>query len=170
MGKKLLIFNCIILLMVCQLGGCGSVALALKETQIGAISDYCNTIRQILITIQHQDARTRTYLGTHYETILGKMMTPLNSRLVKNEVFAPTLLADQSLFAVTKADFADDFIEYQKMFDDLTNIDCKVKPQEFYQQLEVVREKRKIMAINTKQLRGIITGHLDHLNKLREEL
>lgn len=143
---------------------------ALSEAQSSAISNYCATIHQTLKTIQQKDSRTRTYLGGHYETLLSKFITPLNLRLVKNNLPLSTLPENQASFATVRDSFRSNFISYQKSLDDLINFDCKNDPHEFYHRLVAVREKRRAVSEDTMKLRELLTTHLTLVQTLRNTL
>ena len=70
---------------------------ALSKEEANAISSNCSTIKQSLSQLQKADSKTRTYLGTTYETIASRFITPLNLRLVRNN--RPTLSRLHELYA-----------------------------------------------------------------------
>ena len=143
---------------------------ALTPDQEGAISVHCESIRQTLKTVQHEDSRTRVYLGGYYETILNKFMVPLNLRLVKNNLVDANLTANQATFSTNKINFNDDFIDYQKSLDELIAIDCKNNPTDFYDKLILVREKRSIMRQDVQALQDDITAHIGFVGALKGQL
>ena len=143
---------------------------AITEEQSSAISDGCTSIHNTLKTIQSQDSRTRVYLGGYYEKFLSKFITPLNLRLVKNNLPSAELTANQTSFATARADFVDDFIDYQKSLEDLLAINCKTEPAAFYDKLKIVREKRETMAKDVTRLKGLISSHIKTVEKMKEEL
>ena len=168
--KKIRISSyCIILCVICQVFTCYPT-FAITEAQNDAISDGCTSIHNTLKTIQSQDSRTRVYLGGYYEKFLSKFITPLNLRLVKNNLPSAELTANQTSFATARADFVDDFIDYQKSLEDLLAINCKTEPAAFYDKLKIVREKRETMAKDVTRLKGLISSHIKTVEKMKEEL
>ena len=167
MKKKILTFNCIILMLFCQ---CSGVAMAITDGQKDAIIDRCDSIKDDLKKVQKDDSRVRVYLGGRYETILSKFITPLNVRLVENNLSTTGLVENQNDFAATKALFADDFVNYQKGLEDLIGLDCKKNPEEFYKKLVSVREKRKIMVQDVLKMRNLISQHIKLVKRVMERM
>lgn len=163
MKKKILIFSCIMFMLFCQYG---TGVMAITEAQSTAIVDNCSSIKEDLKSLQKADSRARIYLGGYYETILVKFITPLNVRLVENNLSNASLVENQNNFAGGKMVFANDFVNYQQELELLINIDCKKEPESFYEKLKVVREKRKTMVQDVAKMRTLISKHV----KLVEDL
>lgn len=165
MKKKGISFYCIILLMFCQVFAPNVGAIT--EVQSNAIVKHCDTIKEDLKKVQKEDARVRVYLGGYYETILMKFITPLNVRLVENNLSSASLVENQNKFAASKTTFADDFITYQQGLEELVGMDCKEKPEEFYEKLTIVRQKRKTMAQDVLKMRSLISEHIKLVEGLK---
>ena len=90
--KKCICFSAVIIMSVFLALPVG----AISESQKTVIVDNCDKIKETLTTVQHQDSRTRVYLGRYYETILTNFITPLNLRLVENNISDPKLLDNQT--------------------------------------------------------------------------
>ncbi len=140
----------------------------LSAEQQGAISQHCSTIKQSLLQLQKNDSRTRTYLGTTYETIANKFIRPLNLRLVNNS--RPTIADIQSDFATGQTRFRDAYTEYMRELEGLIAIDCREHPDEFYTKLATVREKRGNLRVATSNLNQLATKQYDAVVKLRSSL
>lgn len=136
--------------------------------QQGAISQHCSTIKQSLNQLQKNDSRTRTYLGTTYEMIATKFIRPLNLRLVNNN--RPILASIQSDFTNGQTKFREAYTEYMRELEGLIAIDCRVHPDEFYQKLTTVREKRANLRTATNNLNKLATDQYDAVVKLRSTL
>lgn len=160
MKKKGISFYYIIFLIFLQvlLVGAPNV-MAITEAQSTSITKNCDTIKDDLKKIQKEDARVRVYLGGYYETILSKFITPLNVRLVENNLSSAGLVENQNKFAEAKKTFVNDFVVYQQGLEELVGIDCKQKPEEFYDKLELVRQKRKVMVQDTLKIRNLASEH-----------
>lgn len=141
---------------------------ALTEAQQGAISQNCSTIQQSLSRLQKVDSRTRTYLGTTYETLANKFITPLNLRLVKNNL--PTLSTIQSDFISEQAKFKENYTNYMRELEALIATDCKNNPTEFYSKLELVRDKRSDLRSSALNMSKIATEQYKTVVKLKEDL
>lgn len=113
-----------------------------KAARLEAVAENCANIKHALTQLQHADSRTRTYLGTSYETIAGRFITPLNLRLERNNRSSSQLLSVQSEFITAQSDFRLAYTEYMRDLESLIAIDCSVEPENFYQHLETTRTKR----------------------------
>lgn len=140
----------------------------LSERQQGAISQNCSTIQQSLSQLQKIDSRTRTYLGTTYETIANRFIIPLNLRLVKNN--RPTLSEIQTEFTLEQAKFRDAYTDYMRELESLIVCDCKNHPDEFYQKLVTTREKRAILRTTTEKLSMLSSQQYSAVLDLRSKL
>ncbi|MBR3137968.1 hypothetical protein IKG41_01330 [Candidatus Saccharibacteria bacterium] len=145
-------------------------ALAISETQKNSIIDNCASIKQTLEGIQKTDARARVYLGSYYETILTKFITPLNVRLVENNLSTAELVENQNNFASAKTVFTNDYISYQQNLEELVAIDCKTEPESFYDKLIKVRQKRKIMEQDVLKLRSFLSEHIKLVDGIKGKL
>ena len=135
-----------------------------------AIIDNCENIKAMLVNLQHEDSRVRVYLGRYYETIISKFITPLNVRLVENNLSSSGLIDNQNDFAKVRADFMIDYIEYQKGLEELVATNCENEPEAFYEKLEKVRDKRKIVAKDATKIRSLASKQIDLVLKLKESL
>lgn len=140
---------------------------AISDNQAEAISEHCEAIRDNLKNIQKSDARTRVHLGGHFETILNKFLVPLNMRLVENGLPSADLVENQNDFTEAKKIFANDYINYQQELEELVLIDCKNEPKQFYEKLDKVRQKRKVMEQDVMKIRTLITKQIKIVTGLR---
>ena len=138
----------------------------LTEDQRNTIIDHCDAMKDNVKSLQKVDSRTRVYLGRYYETILTNFITPLNLRLVENNISNPALLENQTNFANRRERFVNDFIVYQQALEELLHVNCKGEPDRFYEKLLVAREKRQVVNRDVTRLRGFT----DEQVKLVEEL
>ena len=120
------------------------------------------------VWIKKIDSKTRTYLGTTYETLVNKFITPLNLRLVKNN--RPTLSSIQSKFTEEQAHFKEEYTNYMRELEELIALDCQNSPKDFYQKLETVREKRAKLRETTAKLTEYSDEQYFAVKKMQEEL
>lgn len=171
MRKNGRIFYYIILLMFLQVIAIGIPNVgAISEAQSTAVVKNCDMIRDDLKKTQKEDARVRVYLGGYYETILSKFIVPLNVRLVENNLSSAGLVENQNKFAETKATFVSDFITYQQDLEELVGMDCKQRPEEFYNKLVMVRQKRKIMTQDVLKIRNLMSDHVRLVESLKGKM
>lgn len=140
----------------------------ISKEEMSAIVNNCSTIKQSLSQLQKADSKTRTYLGTTYETIAGKFITPLNLRLVRNN--RPTLSEIQSDFSAEQTKFRDSYTEYMREMETLTAINCQTEPEKFYNQLVAVRERRAKVRLAVEELNQLTTAQYQAVVKLQKEL
>lgn len=145
-------------------------AVEVTSEQSAAVVSHCDTIREDLKRIQKEDARVRVYMGGYYEAILTKFITPLNVRLVENNLSSAGLVENQNSFVDTRALFVSDFVSYQQGLEELVGMDCKEKPGEFYKELQIVRQKRKIVSQDVLKMRSLISEHIKLVNNLKGRL
>lgn len=151
----------------------GAIALpisALEESELNNISQNCTTIKQSLTQLQRADSRTRAYLGSSYEQISNTFIVPLNARLVKNDIVNTELLEIQANFSETQAKFRSAYTDYMREFESLLSIDCARDPQNFYNRLKVVRERRATLRKTTDALSALAKQQLSAATKLKEQL
>lgn len=162
----------ILILLMCLAFGTLNFSLveAISENQERAIVSKCSEIKEQLKAVQKDDARTRVHLGGRYETILTKFMTPLNVRLLENSLSNVELVENQNDFAETKSLFNNDYINYQQDLEELVSMDCKNESKVFYEKLDKVRQRRKIVEQDALKLRNIISKHVRLVTDLRSKI
>lgn len=145
-------------------------AHAVEEERLTAISQNCSTIKQSLSQLQRVDSRTRTYLGSAYEAILTKFITPLNLRLTRNNREVEQLFAIQSDFSAEQARFRTAYTEYMRELEGLIATDCSAHPDTFYQHLETIRTKRADLKATTVKLSELANAQYQAVLELKESL
>ena len=110
------------------------------------------------------------YLGGLYDEILANFITPLNVRLVENNLSTPELVENQNKIVDTKTLFVNDFVSYQQGLEELVLMNCKNEPGEFYNKLDKVRQKRKIVEQDTLRMRTLISNHVKLATQLKGKL
>ena len=138
----------------------------ITQEQRDTIMDHCDTMKDNLKSLQRTDSRARVYLGRYYETILTNFITPLNLRLVENNISDARLLENQTNFVAKRANFVNDYISYQQALEELVNTNCKSEPERFYERLGIAREKRKLVNKDVTKLRNLTSEQ----QKMVEEL
>ena len=132
----------------------GEEDLQITDAQRTTIIDHCDAMKDSLKNLQRTDSRTRVYLGRYFETILTNFITPLNLRLVENNISDSALLENQTNFAERRTRFVNDFITYQQGLEELVHVDCKSEPDRFYEKLQATKDKRKIVNRDVMKLKG----------------
>ena len=141
-----------------------------ESARLEAISENCANIKLALTQLQHADSRTRTYLGTSYETISSRFITPLNLRLERDNRSSGKLLSIQSEFITAQSDFRLAYTEYMRNLESLTAIDCSLEPKTFYQQLETTRTKRSALQTIVQKLNTLAEKQYQAVADLEKSL
>ena len=144
-----------------------SVAMGVSRTQSENLARHCDEVRERLKSVQKNDAKTRVFLGSKYETILNKYIVPLNVRLVENSLSTDGLIDLQNSFAAARAVFSNDYINYQQSLESLVGIDCKVEPDKFYNELSIVKKRRMTMEQDVLKIRNMLTQYVKLITELK---
>ncbi len=162
---------CVVFAVVLQFLGVDLVsAVELTGEQSTAVITHCDAIKEDLRKVQKEDSRVRVYLGGYYEAILTKFITPLNVRLVENNLSSAGLVENQNKYVEARTLFVNDFVSYQQALEELVNMGCKEEPGEFYDKLQLVQQKRKIMSQDVLKMRNLISEHVKLVNNLKGRL
>lgn len=168
MKKGYVFLYIVVLLSFCLVPQCRCIAIS--EEQKTAIMEHCDVIKDSLRMVQRQDARTRVYLGGHYEAILTKFIVPLNVKLVENSLSDVNFVNNQNDYVNIKKAFANDFIDYQKKLEELVAMDCKMEPEQFYDKLMSVRKRRRVMEQDVIKISELIETHMKLVKTLMETM
>lgn len=143
---------------------------ALSEEQSGSIVQNCASIKQSLRTLQRTDARSRSYLGTAYETILSKFIAPLNLRLINTSQPNANLTTLHSNIIETRKNFIAEYTTYSQALEDLVSSDCYSHPEDFYTKLQNTRRKRANLSSTTTTFRNLLSEYLTGVRKLKSTI
>lgn len=141
-----------------------------KEEIYNRISQNCSSIKLQLERVQKEDSRYRVYLGAQFEIVSTSLMQNLNLRLVKSNLAKAELTEQQTNFAGEREHFKNEFISYSKELENLIAIKCKDKPEDFYNQLVYVREKRSAVQKSVTKLREMVDEHRKSVESYKKEL
>lgn len=143
---------------------------ALSPEQSSDLVQNCATIKQSLRTLQRADARSRSYLGSAYETILSNFITPLNLRLININQPNANLTTIHSNIIETRKNFISEYTTYSQALEDLIASDCYNHPEDFYTKLQDTRRKRANLSSTTTTLRNLFSEYLTGVRKLKNTL
>lgn len=141
-----------------------------EATRLAAVAANCSDIKNTLTQLQRSDSRTRIYLGTSYEAISGRFITPLNLRLERNNRPSEQLLSVQSEFLTALADFRLAYTDYMRDLETLISIDCSNQPKDFYTHLETARAKRAALQSVAQKLNTLAGEQYQAVVDLEKEL
>lgn len=138
--------------------------------RLARISAGCTSIKQSLTQLQHADSRTRTYLGSSYETVANNFISPINLRLVRNNRPAPDIMNIQSEFSIAQTAFRNQYTTYMRSLEALIATDCRNHPEEFAAHLDTARTNRAALHEITNRLSQLISEQQTVIRKLQEDL
>lgn len=142
----------------------------LNDLERGNISTGCASIQVSLRNLQKNDSKTRVLLGTSYQTLLTNYLSPLNIRLIKNNLPDINLSRIQTEMFTSRNDFTNLFITYSQHLETLISLDCKNQPNEFYYELENVRFLREKLEDSVTKTNNIISLHLQLVDQLKHNM
>ncbi len=143
---------------------------ALSSEKSGAISQHCGSIKQSLKSLQKTDARSRSYLGSVYETLVSKYIAPMNMRLVESGRPNVNLTDLHSTILEVRKKFVNEYTSYSQSFEELLGIDCQSNPNAFYEQLNNTRKKRSEVSNISNNLRSLFSEYLGGIYKVRDTI
>ncbi len=143
---------------------------ALSENQSGAIVQNCASIKQSLRSLQRTDARSRSYLGTAYETILSDFIAPLNLILTSSNQPNINLTTIHSNIVDTRKSFISEYTAYSQALEGLISTDCFNHPEDFYNKLQDAKRKRANVSATTTTLRNLFSEYLTGVRKLKSSI
>lgn len=146
------------------------MAEAVSDEQKTAVAQNCDNIKQSLVMLQHSDSRTRTYLGSAYEAVAGRFITPLNLRLIKNNSPSEELFKIQNKFTAAQVEFRSAYVEYMRELESLIATDCAAHPEDFYSKLESTRKRRETLRKTTVTLSGLVESQYKSVESLMGSL
>lgn len=123
------------------------------------VSLNCEIIKLRLKQVQINDSLTRVNYGQAYESVIEKVLTPANTRLVANRYDASELVSSTTQFNNGLQSFRENYRNYKNKLDELSLVDCKNNPVEFYTKLEVVRLARTNLGQQLEALNQQIEGY-----------
>ena len=142
-------------------------ANALSDDQRGAISQHCASIRQSLKSLQLADDNLRNTISPIYHNLQTNFITPLNLRLVRNNIPAAGLTEIQSSINRERDTFSRQFIHYNQDMEHLIDIDCQNNPDGFYTQLESARNSRVELANTVQRINALLSKYSESVYNLK---
>ena len=168
--KKIFVVMALMMTTMLPVAAMAEETTEITDEQKNNIVANCDNIHNTLVVLQHNDSRTRVYLGRYYETISTDFITPLNVWLVGHNMSNAELVENQNDFAAERNNFVGEYITYQKALEDLVATDCKAEPAKFYDKLTNVRKLRAVVEKDVKKIRELMNEQVKLVTTLRETL
>ncbi len=136
------------------------------------IVESCVGAQTVLQRIQHNDAATRVNRGQGYETLVSRLMTPLNSRATSGGYNnSASLLVDTTKrYQQALENFKDHYKQYDNAISAALKVKCKTDPTRFYGYVEDARKQRQSLAADVSNLSSLISEYRGNVVKLRSEV
>ncbi len=136
------------------------------------IEQSCVSAQTVLQRIQHNDAATRVNRGQGYETLVSRLMTPLNSRATSRGYNdSASLMVDTTKrYQQGLENFKDHYKAYDDAISASLKVKCKQEPAKFYGYIEEARRQRQNLASDVGNLSGLIGEYRENVVKLRSEV
>lgn len=142
------------------------------EAKIDTVKQNCVTAQVEIQRVRYNDAAVRVNRGQGYETLLSKMINPLNSRVTANgyNEHAASLTATATKYQKQLAKFKKDYDAYDDTLASLLRLKCVDKPEVFYGSLEAARTQRASLSVDIANLTQIISEYQAGAKKLQDSL
>lgn len=154
------------LMLATVLGGAllfGSTTFAedstLTDSKIVQIRNRCSEIKVTLTRVHANDALLRVNRGQLYERLSTKLAAPLNSRIALNRLDGSSLLSVTSSYELNLNEFRTRYQAYEEQLSTTMRTDCVKQPASFYDNLQLARDKRRLVYESTQKLAGNIADY-----------
>lgn len=136
------------------------------------IEARCVDMQVVLQKIQYNDAANRVNRGQGYESLVTRMMIPMNGRTAVNGLSssAATLAGITTNYQQSLANFKNSYERYDDAISSALRIKCQEKPADFYKLLVEARKQRTNVSNEVATLAQLIEDYRLAVIKLKAEL
>lgn len=120
--------------------------MVLTDAQISAIQANCQMVKVNLESLHGNDAVFYVNLSQRYHDIARRLMAPMNSRIALNGLDGVELTKTTVQYNDGLQSFSEQYATYEASLQRAINIDCSVRPVEFYSAVSVARVNRQALA------------------------
>ncbi len=144
----------------------------IEPQKLADIKVNCVGMQVVLQKIQYNDAANRVNRGQAYESLVTRMMIPMNGRTAVNGLSSSTaVLAGITTRYQQKLDsFKNDYEKYDNSLTSALRIKCQQKPADFYKNIVDARKYRHNIANDVMELEQLIEDYYQAVIKLKSEL
>lgn len=114
-----------------------------SDSQIEHIKQNCIAAQSTLTQLQKSDTLLRINFGQQYEFIAGKLIAPLNGRLVINQMSVGNFITTATTFQQQINSFRIAYTTYGESLGEAVSDDCQKNPQQFYNDVVTARTNRQ---------------------------
>lgn len=143
---------------------------ATPDASLDLIRKNCVLIQSNLARLHASDALARVYLGREYETILTKLMTPMNSRVALNKFDGSDMIRTTSDFNTMLAQFRSVYQQYDESMTSLSQVKCQTQPDVLLTTLAKVRNNRQATRDTVMSLSALTEQYRNELQTLKSNI
>lgn len=144
-------------------------AVDVGDAQLMLVRQNCVQAQKTLVQVQQIDKVARINRGRTYESLI-KLLVALNSRVALNTLSVPALTDTTVVFESEFTNFKIDYTAYELLTQEAQTIRCIERPQAFYDQLQLVREKRQVLATHIQTMDNILNVYDEGLRNLQQQV
>ncbi len=124
----------------------------------------CDTSKANLQRVQHFDKLIRVDIARRLEAISSDYMQPFASRVVENQLDGVALSQTVVAFNDAQDEFKQYYEEYERALADAIDVDCHQSPDEYYQKIEITRQKRSSLQHSFVTIKQLLSQYNANLN------
>lgn len=129
----------------------------------------CVGAQSILGQAEKTDAALRINRGRIYGEVLD-LFYAMNSRLAANKISAAKLVSITSKYDDELSNFRDNYNKYDDKLTEITGMNCKDKPGDFYSKLESLRKEREGLKNNVDNLKKLQSDYHTEFNAVKDKI
>lgn len=144
----------------------------LSPEKLAEIKANCVEMQVAMQKIQYNDAANRVNRGQGYESLVTRMMIPMNGRTAVNGLSssAATLAGITTNYQQSLSNFKNIYERYDNAISSALRIKCQEKPAEFYRLLTEARKQRTSLSQEVATLSEYIEAYRQAVAKIKAEL
>ena len=144
----------------------------LSSEKLAEIKARCVDMQVILQKIQYNDAANRVNRGQSYESLVTRMMIPMNSRTAVNGLSssAASLAGITTSYQQNLDNFKNSYERYDDAITAALRIKCQDKPADFYKLLTEARKQRTNVSNEVATLAQLIENYRQAVIKVKTEI
>lgn len=134
------------------------------------VKQNCVSAQGTLTRLHANDALARVHLGQEYETILSKLITPMNSRIVLDKFDGSDMVKIASEFNVKLDEFRSQYQKYDVSISKLIQMNCVDQPESFVDGLSDSRDLRQSVRSTIDELSSLVQDYHTQVGILRTQV
>ncbi|MFZ1360693.1 MAG: hypothetical protein WAS27_01520 [Candidatus Saccharimonadales bacterium] len=131
----------------------------MTDRHIQRIKQNCRSAARTIQQIHVNDGPLRVNRGQAYESVLSKLITPFNSRLIINKYDASSMVRIASQYDKSLTAFRENYKKYDNQMTAVLRIDCVKRPISFYDAVTEARRLRTAVNADAIQIHNYITEY-----------